>query len=204
MLCENCGKEIPDTAIVCPECGTRLTAEPIPAPASSGTDDIKSKLGGGVFVDADEKIVATLKNGVLLNILSGEGLQGEDAILSNKRLYYNHKRGLISFTRVEEKIDVADITGTKITDRRPRGILILAILIAVASVLIGVAADQIPEALIGLPIALLFFIIYLISVKKFLKIEYAGGCIHFSVKGYKMENVRMFQKSIHALKDQLR
>ena len=208
MTCPKCKKEIPEGSDFCPECGASVAPAPTPAPAPAPAENANPS--GGIFVDADEKVVATLRNGILLNILSGEGLKGEDAILTNKRLYYNHRSGLISYVRVEEKIDVADITGTKISDSNPLGLLIFAILLAVIAFVIGgIGIAQAQTAALApafgiFLVALFFLIIYLIALKKHLRIEYAGGFIQFSVKGYKMENVRAFQKSIHALKEQLR
>lgn len=151
------------------------------------------------FVDPDEKIVATLKNGIVKNLISGEGFKNEDAILTDKRMYYNHTNGIINTIRVEEKIDVQDITGTKILDVKPRILIVLAFIAAIAGFAIG------DEAIgIGLISAVVLALIYMFSVKKHLRIEYAGGNINFSVRKYSLKNVQAFQCAIHSLKDSLR
>ena len=45
MFCENCGAQIEDGSMFCPECGTRLNAEPAPAqPNYGGYTDLSGKL----------------------------------------------------------------------------------------------------------------------------------------------------------------
>lgn len=166
--------------------------------AASSTKEI-TPTGTGRFVNADEYVIATLENGIAMNLISGEGFKKEDAILTNRRLYYNHKDGIINVRRCEEKVNVKDITGTKITSFSPFGFLITSIISLLLSLL---TSFELPDLMYyAIPLAIVFFILFFSLKKKFLRIEYAGGSINFSVKKYGMQNIQAFQKSIHSVKD---
>lgn len=228
IVCNECGTVNEDNAQFCVGCGAVLTPQnsqpqqgyqkpqPQPQPVyqkpayekpsqqqkavKTNKTNIQLPRGNGLFVDASEVTVATLTNGMVLNFISGEGLRKEDAILTDKRMYYNHTDGLINLRTTEEKVNLRDITGTKIHDWNPRGILIIAalfILIGLYCVVEGMGGGF----FFGLLMALVFGVVYLILKKKFLRIEYAGGHIDFSVKKYSMANIREFQRCIHAMKD---
>ena len=79
---------------------------------------------------------------MVLNLISGEGLKNEQAVLTDERLYYNHREGLINRISTREIVDAADITGTKITDNKPYSILIVAILILIGSIIGASSADD--------------------------------------------------------------
>lgn len=159
--------------------------------------------GGSAFISKDEHEIARLSNGAVTNLISGEGFKTEGAVLTNKRLYYNHKTGVINVRNQNEMVDVKDITGTKIANYNPIGMLILAALAIVVGIIILIDSG---DAEIFIPViaaALLFVAVYFITKKSHLRIEYAGGAIYFSVKKYGKENVHNFQKSIHAAKESL-
>lgn len=159
--------------------------------------------GKGQFVSSNEVVVATLSNGFVDNILSGEGFHHEDAVLTDKRLYYNHFSGIINITKMEEKVDVKDITGTKILSINHIGLLILAAIIFFTGVLLTNIFGSFAFIIVFSLLSINFIIIYFITLKKHLRIEYAGGYILFSVRRYGMANIQAFQKSIHLAKDKL-
>ena len=167
--------------------------------AASGAKEIRPT-GTGRFVNADEYVIATLENGIAMNLISGEGFRKEDAILTNRRLYYNHKDGIINVRECEEKVNVKDITGTKIASFSPYGFLVISIILFIVSIILS-ALGAFAAFLYLLPTVLIFLILFFVLKKKFLRIEYAGGAINFSVKKYGMQNIRLFQKSIHSVKD---
>ena len=146
------------------------------------------------FVDEQEVAVADLKNGYLNNILSGEGLMTENAIVTDRRVYYNRKSGLL--LRIEERdtIDVDDITGIKIS--RAASYVFSAFGAGVGLFL--AVNGLIPYGVLAF---FLGIIIDLIVTKNYLSIEYAGGHIKFSVKKYSMENVADFQEAVFQVKD---
>lgn len=215
-VCSACGNNCEDNAIFCTSCGNAFEVEateeqnfnaetvfeePQTTEEPKKDEKISINFPDGIFVSKDEYLVANLENGVFENIISGEGFKSEGAVLTNKRLYYNHKRGILNVRRQEEKIDVKDITGTKIATFNPVGLLILPILLIIVAVL-GTISTEEPSLFMPLILpAFVLFLIYLFAKKSHLKIEYAGGAIYFSVKKYGKENIRRFQKAIHAVKD---
>ncbi len=195
MICPNCGHNNADGSGFCVECGTKFNAETEQAQATPQATAAPAPSANSIFVSEDEYVVATLKNGMALNMISGEGLKTEDAIITNKRLYYNHKTGVINVRSQEEKVNIKDITGTKIANYNPIGILILGALVLIVALIAKLWAM--------IPAALVFVVVYFLAKKCHLKIEYAGGFIYFSVKKYGMNNIRAFQKAIYTLKDSI-
>ena len=152
------------------------------------------------FVDKNEVAIADLKNGFLNNILSGEGLMKENAIITDKRIYYNKKQGLL--LRIEEwdRVDIDDITAVKIARAASAWFIVLGLIVAAVLVILKVQNYMIfaPSAVI------IGVLIDLILSKNYLSIEYAGGYIRFSVKKYKMEHVARFQETVFRVKDSLK
>lgn len=159
---------------------------------------------GDLFVDQNEVPLFSLENGNLMNVVSGEGIKKETAIITDKRLYYTHKRGILNIVSEDEKIDPEDITGTKIIERNPTSLLIFAAIAFIVCILVF-ASEEIAAGIgLGLVIALALIISYFSLHKKYLYIEYAGGNIHFSLIGYKKENISNFQNTIYFAKDKLK
>lgn len=153
------------------------------------------------FVDPREVAVADLKNGYLNNILSGEGLMVENAIVTNRRIYYNKKSGVLVRIEERDKIDVMDVTGIKIA--RANSYVFMAIGAAIALILLILSVESALK-LMGLGLLILGIVIDLIVTKNYLSIEYAGGHIRFSVKKYSMENISQFQEAVFRVKDSLK
>ena len=143
--CMNCGTAIDDVSVFCPVCGAAVTNDPAPAPdwsatvsnlgvttgVANATHDVA--YGKGRLVSSDEQVVATLRNDFVDNLITGEGFKNEDAMITNKRLYYKHTKGLIDRYQVEEIVNLEDITGVKILNANPLFLLILAGLFFVGS-----------------------------------------------------------------------
>lgn len=182
--------------------------KPLPTTPTSSFHDISSRVDArrlnipqtGYMVSADETPIVSLQNGYIDNIISGEGLKREDAVITDRRLYYNHSTGILTKTVKEEKVNIEDITGTKILSIRPIFLLILAGLQVLSGIFVMGNSE---EAGISLFVcALVFAIVYIFALKKYLRIEYAGGHIDFSLRKYNMDNIRYFQKALHYMKDQ--
>lgn len=214
--CSSCGKSVNAHEAFCSSCGNKLSNEQTISQSSipneqfnnqaNTTSDQKTRISTNFsptnnFVSKDEYVVTSLSNGFVDNILSGEGFKSEGAVLTNKRLYYNHRKGIINTHTQEEKIDVKDITGTKIATYNPGGLLVLSILFLAVGVLLTIVTRSPSFWIAHLVFSLFFLLIYLFLKKAYLRIEYAGGVISFSVKKYGIESIRKFQKSIHAVKD---
>ncbi len=208
-ICPVCRHSNADESTFCLACGNKLADEgrqvqTIKPAVNQQKDRINVAFPqNNDFVSNDEYVVATLSNGVVLNLVSGEGFKTEDAVLTNKRLYYNHKTGILNIQTQEEKVNIKDITGSKITNYNPLGIFILAIFVAVFGLFGSIAASDFEIFPIFLLASLFLFVVYLFIKKSHLKIEYAGGSIYFSVKKYGKENIIKFQKSIYAVKDHI-
>ncbi len=211
-ICPSCNNNNLDGALFCTSCGKALPAQTNTEPNNQDSaqqtayepkknERIRLDFPQNGFISKDEYVVATLSNGIVDNILSGEGFKSEGATLTNERLYYNHKTGVINVREQDEKIDVKDITGTKISTYNPLGILIFGILELLIGIVAALAEEEGEILFAFFPGFVVFSLVYLFARKSHLKIEYAGGSIYFSVKKYGKENIRKFQKAIHAVKD---
>ena len=182
------------------------------APSTFQTPSQYSIPADAWLVDPHEKIKFSLKNGYLVNVISNEGFISEDAVITDKRLYYNiTSMGLVKY-RTEMKIDLEDITATTITDSNPVILLVLAAFTGMTSIITCI--ENAPFALwFGFMIAALILVCYWYMLRKtYFKIEYAGGSanglqpsgsLYFSVKKYGMDAVRNFQRELHLAKSDL-
>lgn len=162
------------------------------------SDPIFLKLGNGLDAE-DEYVVATLSNGVVRNLMTGDGVMSESIFVTNRRLYYNHNSGIFTKDRVSERVDIKDITGTKVRAFSPNLLLVLAVIAIIGTMFFG---GQV-VIIIGIPAAVVFLIIWAASRKQELLIQYAGGHIAMNVQGYSRKQVMKFQSIIYALKDQV-
>lgn len=229
MNCPKCGSTLPDGSSFCSVCGSSVTtpgkateyqttyvapqpAQPIapppiapqpiaPPPVSVGVSSgYVSSTGATGFVDPSEKAICSLKNGYGLNLIAGEGWKSEDSVITDKRLYYYGDQGIISKVKQEEIVDLEDITGVSITYFRPW----FFIFFGIVSLIAGIAVREMMVRVIFLLSGLFLFLLFAVLSKSFLRIEYAGGSIRFSVKKYGLNNVRVFQRCIFARKDQMK
>lgn len=222
MNCPKCGTAVPDGAGFCTVCGTRIeaasgmtgnpSAQSIlasvdPTSSLSGSTPTRiehvsyvSSTGATGFVDPSERAICSLKNGYGLNLVAGEGWKSEDSVITNKRLYYYGNEGVLSKLKQEEIVNLEDITGVSITYFRPWLLVIVGALFAVGCL----AMPEFMLKILFLIFAALCLLTFAALCKSFLKIEYAGGSIHFSVKKYGLDNVRVFQRCIFTQKDKLK
>lgn len=205
MICPTCGARIADGIPYCTNCGCAVPAAAPgayapPAPSYAGAPvPVASP-----FVSPDESLVATLSNGFATNLISGEGLLKEDAYVTNKRVYYNSTHGFLSKTNVRNVVDIPEVTGTKLVDIKYYGFIVLAAIFLITGIILLSSID-IPE--IGAPFmsaSVVFLCLFFTTMKKHLRIEYAGGFIYFSVRKYTLERVHAFQKAIYQEKDKFR
>ena len=162
------------------------------------SDPFFLQLGNGLDAE-DEYVVATLSNGVVRNLMTGDGVMSESIFVTNRRLYYNYNSGIFTKDRVSERVDIKDITGTKVRAFSPNLLLVLAVIAIIGTMFFG---GQV-VIIIGIPAAVVFLIIWAASRKQELLIQYAGGHIAMNVQGYSRKQVLKFQSIIHALKDQV-
>ena len=167
------------------------------------------------FVSRDEKYIASLGNGYIMNYLTNKSAQKGFAFLSNKRVYFKGSclSGTgknLTKTNEERTVDVKNITGSGFVYQSNWGMLfkIAGIVIAVLGIFIGkVVCSDTPfwgsvaaaaSLFIGGIIAILG---YLLKRKTYFRIEYAGGCIAFDVSFYAQAEIDDFQKQLRRAKD---
>lgn len=206
LMCPICKSVLPDGSRVCTNCGTKFAAT---APGSAAPQNPECNAW---LVEPNERIRYSLKNGFLTNVISSEGFIDEDAVITDKRLYYNVTswRSLVR-SRTEMKIDLDDITATTITDSNPIILLVLSGLV----LLFGIVSAMffMPLVIVGILLSLVFAASWYSMKKTYFKVEYAGGStfgmvknngvLYFSVKKYGIKAVREFQKEIHKAKYEL-
>ena len=225
-FCGQCGTKLEEGIEICPSCGAdnskKKQAVSTPGAAISSVavtenskmnnannssaakpsdrgDHYVASTGARGFVSEDEKPIYSLKNGFSLNLLSGEGWKSEDAVITNKRIYYNDKVGIINASTEENIIDIEDVTCAKFINYNPIGWIALAIL----SLCIGcyMALFETSYIFFGAIAAIVFASVYASLRKAFFAIYFAGGNIKFSVKKYGVKNIREFQRCIFTVKE---
>lgn len=165
------------------------------------------------FVSKDEKYIASLGNGYIMNFLTNKSVQKGFAFLSNKRVYFKGSclsgtgKNLVK-TNEERTVDVKNITGSGFVYQSDWGMLlkITGIIIAVVGILVSMvlfpsfwgSVGAVVSLFIGGIIAILG---YLLKRKTYFRIEYAGGCIAFDVSFYAKAEIDDFQKQLRRAKD---
>lgn len=170
-------------------------------------------VGDDRLISPQEKVVATLGQGALTSFAAGDGWANQDAILTDKHLYYIHSNGILTREKHREIVNINDITGTKIVDYNPLAYLIIGAFFVVLTIFemidryikslnaMGmVVSSSSFSFFLGLYLGIPFLIMYFVFKKKFLSIEYPGGSIKFKLRRYKMEQVIEFQKAVHRVK----
>ena len=177
-----------------------------------------------IFVEPDEKLLATLGNGWATNLLF-HNLKKCNALLTDKRLYFqgtffSGSGKSLTSQRAEKVIDLEDITGTGFVYSKGVGalmilidLLILAALSAIG-ILIGgwvissrgdINDTAVACGIVGFVLGVIVDIVsILLSRKTHFAIEYAGGGISFNAKIVGIADVRYFQKQIRRAKDKVK
>ena len=87
-ICKNCGTQVNDGVKFCTGCGKPISPEGannVVVPSG----EYNFSTGAKGFVDTNENGAYSLRNGLLMNYISGEGFVKEDAVITNRRLYYS-------------------------------------------------------------------------------------------------------------------
>lgn len=168
------------------------------------------------FVSRDEKYIASLGNGYIMNYLTNQSVQKGFAFLSNKRVYFKGSclsgtgKKLVK-TNEERTVDVKNVTGSGFIYQSDWSLLlkIVGVVIALISVIVLMVAFnnvQTEYLLTGVGISFLIGVItatcgYLFKRTTYFRIEYAGGCIAFDVSFYAKAEIDDFQKQLRRAKD---
>ena len=183
MFCGNCGKQIEDTANVCPYCGTMVEKEEV----------VSSNQYGKIFVEPDENYVGSLGNSYLNSFLTSSELKRCVALLSDKRVYLRGNMvdintGKIERTNMQKTIDLEDITGTGFVYVSPQ---IWKLVVAILTCWMIIPA-------------IILIVSYLKNRDTLFFIEYAGGCIKFDASIYGLAESQDFEKQIRRAKNKLK
>ncbi|MDO4188324.1 MAG: hypothetical protein Q4D29_04975 [Lachnospiraceae bacterium] len=169
-----------------------------------------------IFVDTDEKLIAKLGNGFLVNLLVNKHVRRCFGLLSNKRVYlkgtfYSTGGGKINEVSCMQILDVEDITGTGfIYSAFPLFYLVLGIASIIIGAVIGLIMDSrhlgvvMFTTFIGVIAAIICLILGFIAARQTqFFIEYAGGRIKFDATTVGIKDVQDFQKQIRRVKDKV-
>ena len=160
------------------------------------------------FVSKDEKYIASLGNGYIMNFLTNKSVQKGFAFLSNKRVYFKGSclsgtgKNLVK-TNEERTVDVKNITGSGFVYQTDWSKLlkIIGIVVAIVGVLVSMFFGVLITLLSLIIAGILEVLGYLLNRKTYFRIEYAGGCIAFDVSFYAKAEIDDFQKQLRRTKD---
>lgn len=167
-----------------------------------------------MFVDSNEKQIATLGGSYLKNFLTTGSLDKGFCAVSDKRVYFRgkcyYKSGNSYKNSKEERtVDLSDITGTGFVITRHWLLRIISFVLIIPTValfffLYGTASESIMFItiwaclLIGtIACGVLYFVLKL----RLFEISYAGGKIAFKASNYSEEEMQTFQKQLRMAKD---
>lgn len=216
MFCSSCGAQINDDAVFCPECGAVQEGAKAPrhtaskaAPKTTSSTPAAMQSVEQAFMDPDEKLLASLGNGYLVNLMFNQ-LRKCNALLTDKRIYLKGAMyagdGRTLLKLMEERtLDLEDITGTGfIYSRVSKLMIFIGILFELASVALGIAASEPAPMLAGLIPCLILIVAAFFSRKIWFFIDYAGGKIQIDAKLIGLSDVQDFHKQIRRAKDALK
>ncbi len=171
------------------------------------------------LIDPDEEMRYSLTNGYLINMISKDTMLKEDAVVTNKRLYLcNTTYAGINKKRTELKLDLKDITATRIDNVSRPWLMILTVVALIIGIIMTFAGytnmsnrhysgtDASTVFLVGcalIVISIILFISYLTIRDTLFTIQYSGcgsSGIVFNTKKYGLAKVREFQREIHMAK----
>lgn len=163
-----------------------------------------------IFIDPDEKFIAKMGNGFLVNVLSGQKLRKTAGILSDKRVYFKGKmfsldKGKFTSNTCFQTINADEITGTGFvyqTVSLVSLIVELAILLFITIFLLATTRHM--EAtfiFLFLLAAGLSFLAYFLFKKVFFFVEYPGGRVMFDATRVGIKEVQAFQKKLCRVSD---
>ncbi len=216
MFCSSCGAQINDDAVFCPECGAvqEKANSPKAAPVKSqqaSSAPANAQSVKQVFMDPDEKLLASLGNGYFVNLMFSS-VKKCHALLSDKRIYlkgamYTGSGKTLMKMMEERTLDLEDITGTGFIYTKVSKLMIfLGILFEIAAGVLGVVTGNNPGLCLvcGLVPCLILIIAAFFSRKIWFFIDYAGGSIQIDAKLIGLSDVQDFHKQIRRAKDALK
>jgi hypothetical protein len=140
MVCEKCGTEVTKKNKSCPKCGEAVNAKRKKSPEIKeyNLKDKEVQKLSELFISRDEKYIASLGNGYIMNFLTNKSTKKGFAFITNKRVYFKGSclsgRGRVLVKTNEERtVDVKNITGSGFIYKRYWGIVIALIITLLVS-----------------------------------------------------------------------
>ena len=166
-----------------------------------------------VFVDPNEKLISRIGGGWFINFALMGKVRTVNAYLTDRRCYlqgnmYTSDGTKLKQAKQEKVVNVEDINATGFQFERTLNYLIWAVLLTVLAfiTLIFFVAIDVLIVFLAFVFAILvgaaiMFWQYFKSKRTYFYIEYAGGGIKFEVILSAYEQMKMFNKEIHRVKD---
>lgn len=205
---------------VCPACGTQLINGVCPRctnaqmMAAQNRNDAKFTR---LFMNPNEKLVATLGNNYIQNYLHNGSVRNGFAVVSDKRAYFYGTSYTISYNgrgnpnankmSRSQVVDLKDVTGSGFIRMVNIGYAILAWALVIISIFLIMLLYDIEEglAVIGGLAALsaILFLIYKYYDNKLslISIQYAGGEIAFDIRWFSGQEINNFHQQLRLAKD---
>lgn len=205
---------------VCPACGTQLINGVCPRctnaqmMAAQNRNDAKFTR---LFMNPNEKLVATLGNNYIQNYLHNGSVRNGFAVVSDKRAYFYGTSYTISYNgrgnpnankmSRSQVVDLKDVTGSGFIRMVNIGYAVLAWALVIISIFLIMLLYDIEEglAVIGGLAALsaLLFLIYQYYDNKLslISIQYAGGEIAFDIRWFSGQEINNFHQQLRLAKD---
>lgn len=236
--CVHCGGELYHGR--CLECG-RISTDS--TSSSSSTVSFKHSIISSedpriceILVNPNEEIIATLGNSYFQNFITKGEITKAFSVISDKRVYFKGNaltklaNGSFGNINLSKNVDLKDVTGISTTFLSNVGLMMVAIMSAITSIvmfILGIVnnADSGSNYIrfnsygvgewttksfdstwfiygaILVVAAIFFFVLYRISRTNILQIEFAGGIIAFDVKFYSQSECENFQRKLRQAKD---
>lgn len=152
MKCNKCGTEVNPQDEFCYNCGAQITRKKEnkkdkqkkePEVQEYKLKDKEIEKLSQSFASRDEKYIASLGNGYIMNYLTNGSMNKGFAFITDKRVYFKGSclsgtgKNLVK-TNEERTVDVKNITGSGFTYHRYWGILIALFISLFASIAVGV------------------------------------------------------------------
>ncbi|MBE5932158.1 MAG: FHA domain-containing protein [Lachnospiraceae bacterium] len=166
----------------------QFNASPMPQRAVDKNTYVPSA-SNDLFVDGEEVERARIGSGYLDSAIRGGGFSKGYGILSNKRFYfrgrcYTNVNSHLTKTDEEWTVDLEDITSTGFVYRSSIGFLISAIIVLIAGLGIAVSEEEGGIALLAILVAIVLYVIYLLTKRAIYYVTFAGGCVGVDASKY--------------------
>lgn len=146
MVCDKCGTEVTKKDKFCPKCGAEVVKvknkkKDIPEVEEYKLKDKEIEKLSGSFVSRDEKYIASLGNGYIMNYLTKGSMSKGFSFITDKRVYFKGSclsgtgKKLVK-TDEERTVDVKNITGSGFIYQRYWGI-ILSLLVGILAICVS-------------------------------------------------------------------